>query len=547
MSLCPTCRTQCEESVPICPLDGTQLPAPPPLLGQILGDRYRILERIGEGGMGTVYLCEHVALGKRMAVKVLRPEFSSDEELVRRFQQEARAASQIGQENIVDVIDFGLTPDGSMYFAMEALEGESLAKVMRREGKLPLERAFPILGQICKALGAAHARGIVHRDLKPENVILLRRDDGCDFVKILDFGISKNGRGPETSRITRAGSIIGTPEYMAPEQAAASTVDHRCDIYALGVLAYEMVTGALPFQGETPLATLLKHQAEPPEPPSKRRPDLPQEAETLILRALVKRPEGRQQTMAEVAADLSLALAAIGLGPVYTPALGTAVVVGASPTPQRGTATARFAPRPRPASRGGTIALPPDETPPEVPRPRPASRTPPPMFDRARRRSRALLLGGFSAAAAVAVGAAFGVVPFGRAVAPQPLPPAPPQVAAAALDPAPPPVVAPIPVPDAPAPGRVRVTLRSVPAGADVFEGPDRVGVTPLDVEIDEGPGAEYRFSRPGYRSLSRRVRASDGVVEIRLARATRAARAVPPAPEENPYGKVEDLKDPFR
>src|SRR5512137_963521 len=287
MPVCPTCRTPSEEGVLICPVDGTRLTQGGGLVGRTLGDRYRILERIGEGGMGTVYLCEHVALGKRMAVKVLRPEFSSDEELVRRFQQEARAASQIGQENIVDVIDFGRTPDGSMYFAMEALEGESLAKVMRREGKLPLDRAFPILGQICKALGAAHARGIVHRDLKPENVILLRRDDGSDFVKVLDFGISKNGRGPETARITRAGSIIGTPEYMAPEQAAATTVDHRCDIYALGVLAYEMVTGVLPFQGDTPLATLLKHQSEPPESPRKRRPDLPQEAETLILRALV--------------------------------------------------------------------------------------------------------------------------------------------------------------------------------------------------------------------------------------------------------------------
>jgi len=518
-------------------------------VGEILGDRYRILERIGEGGMGTVYLCEHVALGKRMAIKVLRPEFSRDEELVRRFQQEARAASQIGQENIVDVIDFGRTPDGSMYFAMEALEGESLAKVMRREGKLPLERAFPILGQICKALGAAHARGIVHRDLKPENVILLRRDDGSDFVKVLDFGISKNGRGPETSRITRAGSIIGTPEYMAPEQAAATSVDHRCDVYALGVLAYEMVTGALPFQGETPLATLLKHQSEPPESPRKRRPDLPQEAETLILRALVKRPEGRQQTMAEVAADLSLALAAIGLGPVYTPALGTAMVAGASPTPPGG--TARFQSRARPASRGGTIALLPDETPPEMTSPRLASRTPPPAFDRARRRSRALLLGGFSAAAAVAVGVAVGVVPFGRAITPQPtpaapVPAAPPAVALAAPEPAPAPVVAPTPVPDAVVPSRLRVTLRSVPSGADVFEGQDRLGVTPIDVEIEEGRGADYLFARPGYRSLSRRVRASDGVVEVRLARATRAARAVPPAPDENPYGKVDDLKDPF-
>jgi len=351
MPVCPTCRTPSEDGVLICPVDGTRLPQGVGLVGRTVGERYRILGRIGEGGMGTVYLCEHIALGKRMAVKVLRPEFSRDEELLRRFQHEARAASQIGQENIIDVFDFGHTAEGSAYFVMEALEGESLGRILTREGPMSLQRALPILMQICRALGAAHQRGIVHRDLKPENVFVVRREDGADFVKVLDFGISKSALASEAKRLTRAGSIIGTPEYMSPEQAAATSVDHRSDIYGFGVVAYEMLTGRLPFQGETPLATLLKHQSEAPLPPSRLRQDLPVDVETLIMRALVKKPEGRQQSMAEVAADLTRAMAAIDLEPLHTPIFGTALaplMTNQVPPP---------VPARRSGSRGGTLPI----------------------------------------------------------------------------------------------------------------------------------------------------------------------------------------------
>jgi len=350
MPVCPTCRTPSEDGVLICPVDGTRLPQGGGLVGRTVGERYRILGRIGEGGMGTVYLCEHIALGKRMAVKVLRPEFSRDEELLRRFQHEARAASQIGQENIIDVFDFGHTAEGSAYFVMEALEGESLGRILSHEGAMSLPRALPILMQICRALGAAHQRGIVHRDLKPENVFVVRRHDEADFVKVLDFGISKSALASEGKRITRAGSIIGTPEYMSPEQAAATSVDHRSDIYAFGVLAYEMLTGQLPFQGETPLATLLKHQSEAPLSPRRLRPDLPVEVETLIMRALVKKPEGRQQSMAEVAADLTRAMAAIDLEPLHTPIFGTALA------PLMTNQLPTEVPR-RSGSRGGTLPI----------------------------------------------------------------------------------------------------------------------------------------------------------------------------------------------
>ena len=311
----------------VCPVDGTRLvPAPRienRIEGRVLGDRYRIISRLGQGGMGSVYLAEHVTLGKRMAVKVLRPEFSRDEELLDRFQHEARAASQIGQENIVEVFDFGHTPEGEAYFVMEALDGESLARVLHRDGPMPVARALPIFLQICRALGAAHQRGIVHRDLKPENVFVLRRTDGTDFVKVIDFGIAKGPGEPNARRLTRAGSIIGTPEYMSPEQASATSIDQRSDVYAFGVLAYETLTGRLPFDGDTPLATLMKHQSDAPLPPRRLRPELPPEVEEVVLRALVKRPEGRQQSMEELASDLARLAAEPEV--LRAPVFGTAV------------------------------------------------------------------------------------------------------------------------------------------------------------------------------------------------------------------------------
>jgi tRNA A-37 threonylcarbamoyl transferase component Bud32 len=337
-----------------------------PMLGRVLGERYRLVARIGEGGMGTVYRAEHVVLRKRMAVKVLRHHLSRDEDLVRRFQQEAIAASEIGQENIVSVTDFGRTPEGSVYFVMEELDGESLAAVLAGSGPLQVERATLVLAQVCRALAAAHAHGIVHRDLKPDNVIVVRREDGTDFVKVVDFGISKTlGEGRE--RATRDGTIIGTPEYMAPEQGAAATVDHRADVYAFGVLAYELLTGSLPFQGETAIATLLAHQTKAVEPPSRRRPSLPAALEALILKALEKRPDARQQSMAEVAADLTRVLAGFGLPPVYerppAPPRSHGPLGGLTDRFARGTPGAPRPPargagdRPSPAERGATVAL----------------------------------------------------------------------------------------------------------------------------------------------------------------------------------------------
>jgi serine/threonine-protein kinase len=274
-------------------------------VGRILGTRYRVLSRLGEGGMGTVYLCEHAVLGRRYAVKVLRPDLADDPEIAERFRNEAIAASRIGGDHVVDVVDFGVEEDGALFYVMEALDGRSLGAIVSEEGPLEVDRALGLLGQVCRALAAAHDREVVHRDVKPDNVFVVRRADGAEQAKVIDFGISQVSVDPGGERLTRTGTIIGTPEYMAPEQAAGEPVDHRADVYALGVLAYEILTGTLPILAHTPVATLVAHQTRAPEPPSHRRPSVPSEVDALILRALAKRPADRPQTMREFAEEIA--------------------------------------------------------------------------------------------------------------------------------------------------------------------------------------------------------------------------------------------------
>ena len=224
------------------------------LIGAVLAGRYQIIRRIGEGGMGAVYEAKHTLIGKRVAVKVLLEKFVAKSDFVARLLQEARLASSIGHENIVDVTDFGTTDDGRSFVVMEFLDGESLAELTMREAPLPIERSLRIARQAASALGAAHAKGIVHRDVKPENIYLVQRGD-ADFVKVVDFGISKAvkpGGGDEAAegyRLTHTGLLLGTPLYMSPEQARGEEdLDHRVDIWALGVLLYECLTGEVPFR-----------------------------------------------------------------------------------------------------------------------------------------------------------------------------------------------------------------------------------------------------------------------------------------------------------
>jgi serine/threonine protein kinase len=272
----------------------------------LVADRYRVLRRLGAGGMGVVYLAEHVAIEKRVALKVLLHEYSNKPVQKERFLREAKAAAKINHPNVVDITDFGETPDGRVFFAMEYLEGEDLHHVIRRGGALPWARARPILLQICSALGSAHAKGIIHRDLKPENIKLVSRGEKEDFVKLLDFGIARiTDLGDAGRRLTKTGMIFGTPEYMSPEQASGERADHRADLYALGLIMYEMLTGKLPFSGDNFMAILTKHLHVEPVPPRELNPTICPEAEAIVLRALAKDRDARFQSMEQMAAAIA--------------------------------------------------------------------------------------------------------------------------------------------------------------------------------------------------------------------------------------------------
>ena len=283
------------------------------LIGSMLLGRYQITRKIGQGGMGAVYEASHTLIGKRVAVKVLLDKYAKKDQIVARLEQEARLASSIGHEHIIDITDFGQTSDGRTFVVMEFLEGESLAECLAREGTLPEGRILHIAHQIASALGAAHAKGVVHRDVKPENVFLLRRKDK-DFAKVVDFGISKNLRstgegGADSPRLTQTGMVLGTPLYMSPEQARGDdNLDHRIDIYALGVIMYELATGRVPFSGTNYLSVISQVLNDEPMRPRQIRPELTEEFEAVILKALEKERDRRYQSTDELIADISMLL-----------------------------------------------------------------------------------------------------------------------------------------------------------------------------------------------------------------------------------------------
>ena len=278
-------------------------------IGTVINDRYKIIKLVGTGGMGSVYLAEHEILRKKVAIKILHYEQSKRKDTVERFKREAIAASNIGQDNIVDVTDFGYTEEGNAYFVMEYVEGRSLADVMKEQHVLPLEFAVSVASQIAVALYSAHGKGIIHRDLKPENILLTNKDGNYPFVKIVDFGISKilqaDAKPDERLRtLTKSGAIFGTPEYMSPEQAAGESVEPASDIYSLGVIMYEMLTGRLPFFDDNYMKILHKHQYEFPELPSNVNPDIPSDVNALIMKCLEKKPFNRYGTMMLLLNDL---------------------------------------------------------------------------------------------------------------------------------------------------------------------------------------------------------------------------------------------------
>ncbi|MDB4972179.1 MAG: serine/threonine protein kinase, partial [Myxococcaceae bacterium] len=327
---CPECARDFSNGETFCAADGARLlprassglgssGGPDPLIGQTLEGRYRILRKIGEGGMGIVYEAVHVVIEKSVALKVLREDFSHREDVVERFRLEAKSASRIGHEHIIDISDFGVTEGGSHFFVMELLHGRDLSEELELRGPLPARRASVIALQCARALEAAHAKGIVHRDMKPENVFLVQRDTHEDFVKIVDFGIAKMSDVATVSplpgrKTTGSGMIFGTPEYMSPEHAAGKALDHRVDIYALGIILYELLTGLPPFMGDTFMGILTLHMFEHAPPLRESYPscNAPAELEELIMRMLAKDPDQRPQSMGELASELTQLLAYLG-------------------------------------------------------------------------------------------------------------------------------------------------------------------------------------------------------------------------------------------
>jgi serine/threonine-protein kinase len=274
-----------------------------PLLGELIDGRYRVIRILGVGGIGLVYLCQHEVLEKPVAIKILRREYVAHDDLNERFLNEARASSAIKSPRIVDTLDVGTLPDGTPYFVMEYVEGETLASLLDRDGAIAPRLAIDIAKQMAEGLDAAHAAGVIHRDLKPENVFLAPQPDGTLFVKIFDFGIAKVARARK--RLTYAGAVFGTPHYMSPEQARGDEVDQRSDLYALGVMLFEMFTGNVPFDGEDPLAVMSQHvERVPPLMSSLPGVSMPSVLEAIVARCLAKDARDRYLSANELLADL---------------------------------------------------------------------------------------------------------------------------------------------------------------------------------------------------------------------------------------------------
>jgi serine/threonine-protein kinase len=466
---CEACGYRFDSTTDFCPLDRRALPPPDPKVADL--GSYRLIERLRDGGMGAVYRALHTRLGRTVAIKLLHREFTGDRGIINRFFHEARAANTIRHEHVIEVYDF-VENGEDVYFVMEFLKGFDLHDVIHHQVRaaLPPARAASIIEQIASALHATHARNIIHRDLKPENVFLCERDGSSDFVKVFDFGVAKLDRFD--GRSTIEGAVLGTPEYMAPEQARGTKVDSRADIYSLGCIAYELLTKRQVFGGGTQSEILIKQMTLTPPPLRSIVPDLPEGLDVAVMRALDKDPARRPQTALELAEEVARAL---GRELEHPAAFRTPT----RPTPVRS------------ASRGGGLRL----------------------RDNWWTTWRPIAFG--TIAATLLTGALVATAKLRHS-------PAAPVAPAAAVVELPPP---PPPAPPAPRPGTaaaaamVTVLLQSTPSGADVLdEAGRRIGVTPHDLVVPAGGERRVRFQKSGYHEVVRTFRAeTDTVIAVRL------------------------------
>jgi serine/threonine-protein kinase len=445
-------------------------------LGCTIDNRYKVEGIVGEGGMGVVYQCRHKIINKRVALKILRADLARDPEVTERFLMEAKAASAIDDEHIIDISDFGQLPDGAAYFVMEFLDGTPLAQLSGGGKPMQAARIVHIALQLAEGLAAAHRMGIVHRDLKPDNVFLITRGKEPDFVKILDFGIAKVSTRA-TGRLTQVGSVFGTPHYMSPEQAAGAPLDQRGDIYALGVILYEMVTGHVPFDADNFVGILSQQLYQAPLPLRERAPEIniPLELEVLIMRCLEKKPEDRYQSMHELHSDLLL-LQAQNLEALPVPWSAQAEAMGDLPLPANEPEFTTHSLRP-PRRWPLYVAI---------------------------------------AAPLVLVGSvfAFQVSSMNKAARPVLHPPSEP-AAAAVVAPAPeldaPPPVAP------PEPESTKVILAIAPTGAHVFRGEVDLGSSPVVIDVPHDSEVDVELRHPAYKTRRLVLDGSESRLAIEL------------------------------
>jgi serine/threonine protein kinase len=321
MKYCPVCERSYDAEMRVCGIDGTPLKQRDgqetpgdPVARKVIRGRYQVLRKLGEGGMGTVYLAEQLSIGRRVALKVLRGNYARDDEFIARFRREARLAASLSHRNIVTVYDFDQDDDGSLFIVMEYVSGMQLTQLIRNDGPLGVVRATRLGRQIAEGLAAAHRAGVIHRDIKPDNIMVID-DCGSESVRLMDFGVARLREGGTGIQLTRAGTLLGTPAYMAPEQVEGEEVSDKTDIYALGIVLYEMLSGSVPFKASTPSAVLLKQMQEKPVPLRKLRGEVPAAIERVVMRALEKKPQTRQQSMIELAHELTLP----GIGEAQNP------------------------------------------------------------------------------------------------------------------------------------------------------------------------------------------------------------------------------------